>query len=133
MASAPKFLGNFGASGARGNNNLGVGIANQPSQAGGGSMTGKAGDVGYVPMSSLRPESASTKSVHFQSEVPVTIDYTLCNLALATSPDPGAQASVLWSNTQSIAPGDIVSATIPCFTVIRVTFGGDGTLYLGDG
>lgn len=129
----PKFNGNYGPSGSRGNNNVGVGIANSPSQAGGSSMTGKAGDIGYIPMASLRPESASTKNVHFQTEVPVVIDYTLCNVALATSSEPGAQDAVLWANSQTVTPGTIVAASLPCFTVIRVTFQGDGTLYLGDG
>lgn len=128
---SPKFIGNNGVSGSRGNNNAGVGIAGHPSQAGGGSMTGRAGDVGYVPMAGLGSESVGSKDIYFQSEVGVVIDYTLCNVGLATSNDPVAQEAVLWSNSQTIAAGSIVPATLSCFTVIRVTFQGDGTLYLG--
>jgi hypothetical protein len=128
--ATPKFIGNYGASGSRGHINEGVGIAAWPTQTGGGSLSGKSGDIGYIPLGSLLPPGGINQDVYFQSEVGVTIDFTLVNVALATSSDPEAQASVMWTNTQTVAANTIVKSDVPVFAALRVTFGGDGTLYI---
>ena len=129
--ATPKFIGNWSSSGSRGEPHEGVGIAGQPSQAGGGSLTGKSGDIGYIPMSAILPSGGLNQGVFFQSEVAVSIDYTMCGLGLATSSEPAAQAATLWTNSQSVAANDIVEATVHAFNCMRVTFNGDGTLYVG--
>jgi hypothetical protein len=129
--ATPKFIGNWSSSGSRGEPHEGVGVAGQPSQAGGGSMTGKSGDIGYIPMSAILPSGGLNQSVFFQSEVGVDIDYTLCGLGLATSSEPAAQAACLWTDSQTVAANAIVKADVPGFNCMRVTFNGNGTLYVG--
>lgn len=130
--STPKFIGNHSVSGSRGHNIVeGVGVAGWPQQSGGGSMTGKAGEIGYIPLGGIMPASGLNQGVFLQSEVAVDIEYTLCNPALATNPDPAVQAAVLWADLQSLTAGALVRATPLVFACMKVTFNGDGTLYIG--
>jgi hypothetical protein len=126
----PIFQGNHHA-GYKGHGITGTGNERLTVEMGWGTVAGKSGDVAYIQLSSLVTGDINM-GVYFQSEVPVTIDYTLCNPGIAISPDPDDQAATLWTGAQAV-PGDgtIVTAAHPVFTVIRVTFGGDGSLYVG--
>lgn len=129
MTKGPIFKGNH-HHGYLGHGAWGTGAENVTVQLGWGSIAGHSGDVAYIQLSSML-QGDINQGIFFQSECPVTIDYTLCNPALASDYDPEVQASVLWSDTQTIPVNDITKSTAALFTVLRVMFGGEGTLYIG--
>jgi len=116
--------------GYKGKGSWGTGDQNVTVQLGWGSATGKDGDVCLIQLSSMVTGDIN-QGVFFQSECPVTVDYTLCNPGIAISPDPENQAMTMWTNPQSVAANQMVKADWPVFTVIKVTFNGDGTFYAG--
>ena len=126
----PIFQGNHHV-GYKGHGINGTGAERLTVEMGWGTVAGKSGDVAYIQLSSLVTGDINM-GVYFQSEVPVTIDYTLCNPGIAISPEPEDQDATRWTGAQLI-PGDgtIVAAVHPVFTAIRVTFGGPGSLYMG--
>lgn len=123
----PVFQGNH-HKGYKGHGVEGTGIQNVTVQMGWGSVSGRSGDVCYVQLSSMVTGDIN-QGVFFQSECPVTIDFTLVNPGLSASLDPADQDAVMWANTQTVAANDIVESNIPVFTVMRITFGGSGTFY----
>lgn len=107
----------------------GVGTANVPTAFGWLAVSGDVGSTFVVQMGSL-VKADINQGIYFQSAVSVDVDFTLCNPGLAASVDPANQASVIWSNTLSVAAnGPIVQAPI-LFTAIRLTFHGKGVCYI---
>lgn len=125
----PIFKGNHHR-GYIGHGSEGVGVQDVTVQMGWGSVTGKTGDVAFIQLSSLAITDIN-QGVFFQSECPVVIDYTLCNPSMSISFDPDIQASVLWDGAQAIPVGTMTEAEFGVFTAVRVTFNGNGTLYMG--
>jgi hypothetical protein len=125
----PVFQGNFGR-GFLGHGIRGTGDQRVPVEMGWGTGAGKTGDVMYVQLSSMLTGDIN-QGVFFQSEVAVTVDYTLCNPGIACSPEPENQAATMWTGAQAVAPNVLVEAQFPVFTVMRVTFGGNGSFYAG--
>lgn len=125
----PIFQGNHHV-GYKGHGINGTGSENVTVEMGWGTVAGKSGDVAYIQLSSLVTGDIN-QGVFFQSEVAVTIDYTLCNPGIAISPDPDCQAATLWDGAQAVTAGQMTKADWTVFTAIRVTFGGSGSLYVG--
>lgn len=125
----PVFQGNHRV-GYKGHGINGTGAERVTVEMGWGTVAGKSGDVAFIQLSSMVTGDINM-GVYFQSEVPVTIDYTLCNPGIATSPEPDNQDATMWDGAQAIPPNVITAAAHPIFTAIRVTFGGDGSLYVG--
>jgi hypothetical protein len=123
----PIFQGNH-HKGYKGPGVSGTGIQNVTVEMGWGSVTGHSGDVCYAQLSSLVTGDIN-QGVFFQSECPVSVAYTLVNPGLAASLDPADQQAVMWTNEQAITANEIIEATCPVFTVMRITFGGSGTVY----
>lgn len=127
--AGPNFLGNHGAA-ARHPALNGVGAQNVTVQMGWGSGGGKSGDKLYVQLSGLVTGDIN-QGVFFQSDVPITVDYTLQNPGLALDMDPDIQSGVLWDGAQVIPAGVITEAEFSVFTVCRITMGGNGTFNIG--
>lgn len=125
----PIFQGNHHV-GYKGHGINGTGADRLTVEMGWGTVAGKTGDVAYIQLSSLVTGDIN-QGVFFQSEVAVTVDYTLCNPGIAISPDPDSQAATLWNGSQAVVANTMTKADWPVFTAIRVTFGGDGSLYVG--
>lgn len=125
----PTFIGNHHR-GYLGHGAEGTGTQNVTVQMGWGSISGRAGEIGYIQLSSLAITDIN-QGVFFQSECPVTIDYTLCNPSMSISFDPDVQDMALWDGAQAIPVGTMTEAAFSVFTALRVTFNGDGTLYMG--
>jgi hypothetical protein len=127
-----KSLGNH-SKGYLGHGIGGHGIANNKQGLGWDCLVASAaGDVEYVELSSLVIGDIN-QGVFFQSEAGATIDFTLCNSALATDRDPQAQASVLWGNTLTVPNTKqiVTSPGLILFTVLRITFTQPGAVYIG--
>lgn len=125
----PTFQGNHGAAYRHPAMN-GAGAQFVTVQMGWGCASGKSGDHIYCQLSGLVTGDIN-QGVFFQSEVPITVDYTLQNPGIALDLDPNNQADVMWDGAQSIPPGVITRADQSVFTVCRVTMGGDGTVNIG--
>ncbi len=108
------------------------GVFNQrvPVNMGWVSISGKAGDVAFIQLSSLVIGDIN-QGVFYQSEVAATAEYTLCNPGLTQDMSPEAQAAVLWTDSQDIAANQMVKADWSVFTSVKITLQGDGTLYIG--
>jgi len=125
----PIFQGNH-HNGYKGHGITGTGAERVTVEMGWGTVAGKSGDVAFIQLSSMVTGDIN-QGVFFQSEVPVTVDYTLCNPGIAASPEPECQDATLWNGAQSVSAGVMTKADWPVFTVIRVTFGGNGSFYAG--
>lgn len=124
-----KSLGNH-SKGFLGHGIGGHGIANVPVGMGWDTLVAsEASDVYYLQLSSVVTGDIN-RGIFFQGEVPVSIDFTLCNPALAADKDPAIQASVLWANTLAV-PANTITPTDVLFTVCRITFSAPGALYVG--
>ncbi len=127
MAS-PKFHGNHGASFKHGSS--GDFTSDLPVAMGWGRMTGKTGDVGYISLSDLLHGDVN-QAVYCQSEVAVTLDYTLCEPGRIMNAEPLIQNEIMWDGAQAVAPTVMTKCDFPVFTFMRVTFTGDGTIFFG--
>lgn len=125
----PAFKGNSGAAYRHPGLN-GAGHSFVTVQMGWGTGGGKSGDVLYLQLSGLVTGDIN-QGVFFQSEVPITVDYTLQNPSVALDFDPDNQADVLWDGAQAIPVKTITAAAFPIFTCARITMGGDGTFCVG--
>lgn len=93
-------------------------------------VVGKSGDVAYLAAASVHSNDRVQQGYYFQSGAGATVDFTLANANMATDASPGAQDNVQWANTLTVAnDGTIVKAEV-CFTAIRITFTGDGEVYV---
>lgn len=123
--SSPIFQGNHGQAYRHPALN-GAGALFVTVQMGWGCGSGKTGDKIYVQLSGMVTGDIN-QGVFFQSDVPITVDYTLQNPAIATDLDPDIQSGVLWDGAQAVPTGKMTKADWSVFTVCRVTMGGDGT------
>ena len=113
-----------------GNASSGNGIQNLPMGMGWVAITANtAADTYVVPISSILM-STINQGIFFQSETGATVEFTLCNTALATNPDPATNGSVVWGNSTTIPANTIVPAPV-LFTACKITFTAPGTVYLG--
>lgn len=114
------FLGNHGLA------SLGGRAASQQPPAGFGYLVarGNAGAVGVAHSSGLQMIIGRVNiGVFMQSDVPVTVQFTL-------SPDPTA-ADAVWGSQITVSPSDIQKVNL-AFTGIKVTFGtSGGSLFIG--
>lgn len=92
-------------------------------------VASEVNDVAYVQLSGIVTGDIN-QGVHFQSEVAATVEYTLCNPAVATNTDPAVQANVMWSNLQNVAADTVVQADVGVFTVAKIKFSAPGTFYI---
>lgn len=124
-----KVQGNHGPNSRGGNG--GLGIQNVPNGTiGWVSVIGKEGDVGYLTSASINSNNVLQLGYSFQSPAGCTVDFTLANAGMVMSNDPAVLDAIPWGNTLTVTAGaDIVFATFP-FSGIRVTFTGDGELYI---
>lgn len=109
----------------------GVGISARGAQFGSWvAFTGKAGQVLYVGVSQALP-GMFENSMAIQSNMAVTLEFTLCEENLVTSGDPLVAESATWGSSQSVPANDIVELNngLP-FTGIKFTFTGDTVLYI---
>lgn len=127
--SNPKIIGNH-RRGYLGHGINGVGIEQVPMEMGWSAVKGKAGDKAYLQLGALLIGGLN-QGVFFQSEVPVTVDYTLCNAAMAMSSDPDTQGMTMWDGAQAVPSTVITPAKYPVFSVMRITFTQPGTVYVG--
>lgn len=128
--SNPKIIGNH-RRGYMGHGLNGVGTEQVPVEQGWAAVTGKANDVAYLMLGPLLVGGVN-QGVFFQSEVPVTVDFTLCNPGMAMSSQPDTQGMVMWDGAQAVPADVITAAKYNVFTTMRITFGGaGGTCYIG--
>lgn len=94
------------------------------------SVTGKSGDVYYVTAGQATSGGTLEQGYSFQSDCGATVDFTLANAALALSPKPENQAQVKWANTITVAADGTILPSSLVFACARITFTGDGTVYI---
>lgn len=108
----------------------GITIAGSTTPAGYVQCSAKAGDVVYIKASDFLYNKFDQGAWCQAVGSSVTVEYTLQNEALASNPDPSAQACVSWCNSMTVAPGTIKPLSPVASTCLKVTFSGNGEFYV---
>lgn len=93
-------------------------------------VVGKTGDVAYFSASEIHSLDKVHRGYFFQSKAGATVEFTLANLGLAKNPKPEVQSTVPWSGSITVANDGTIISYLDAFSCLKVTFTGDGELYI---
>ncbi len=111
-----------GASGVGGANNVPVGM-------GWLAIAGKTGDTFYGQLSSIVTGDIN-QGIFFQAPAGATVEFTLASVGMVFNSSAAELATVPWANALTVPVGGAIVNAPVLFTVFKLTFTGDGEVYV---